>query len=317
MALVTIELELLREGRASSEEQARTWCLRMEHGDILFFPQTPVKLPQDDLDFLRGQPRTGSSLHKNIAYKPEKDRLSGVDKNVDAAAVERLRAILRRYSSAAVEFLTGFLSPYRGQLQLDYASFRPLEERGRELPPSHRNGLLHTDAFSTRPTHGARILRFFSNIHPTRTRDWVTTEPFSVLVRQFTPEPLALPEPETRASRRLKRLARNVGLTAAIPALRWPPYDSFMLRFHDFLKENSGFQASCPKLHTQFPAGSSWLVYTETVPHAVLAGQYALEQTCLVPPHAMVDLASSPAAVLESLASGRLPQKQFDFDHAQ
>ena len=52
--------------------------------------------------------------------------------------------------------------------------------------------------------------------------------------------------------------------------------------------------------------GSSWMVYTETVPHAALAGQYALEQTLLVDPHAMVTPESTPLAVLEKLAGARL-----------
>ena len=52
----------------------------------------------------------------------------------------------------------------------------------------------------------------------------------------------------------------------------------------------------------QFAPGSSWMVYTETVPHAVLAGQYALEQTFLVDPAAMVAPESAPVAVLEKMA---------------
>ena len=56
----------------------------------------------------------------------------------------------------------------------------------------------------------------------------------------------------------------------------------------------------------QFPAGSSWMVYTDTVPHAVLTGQYALEQTFLVAPKAMVTPETSPLAVLEGMAGARL-----------
>ncbi len=55
-----------------------------------------------------------------------------------------------------------------------------------------------------------------------------------------------------------------------------------MMRFHNFLKENASFQADCRKEYLRFPAGSSWMVYTDMVPHAVLSGQYALEQTFLV-----------------------------------
>ncbi len=79
-----------------------------------------------------------------------------------------------------------------------------------------------------------------------------------------------------------------------------------MMRFHNFLKENPRFQAECPKYSFQFPPGSSWMVYTDTVPHAVLAGQYALEQTLLVPLEAMVCPEISPLRILEDLARAPL-----------
>ena len=79
-----------------------------------------------------------------------------------------------------------------------------------------------------------------------------------------------------------------------------------MMRFHNFLKENEAFQAGGVKYPWQFPAGSSWMVYTDTVPHAVLTGQYALEQTFLVAPEAMVTPETSPLAVLEEMAGARL-----------
>jgi hypothetical protein len=48
------------------------------------------------------------------------------------------------------------------------------------------------------------------------------------------------------------------------------------------------------------------MVYTDTVPHAVLAGQYALEQTFLVAHEAMVAPEHSPLSVLQSLAGAKL-----------
>ena len=306
MGLVTISLAELVSGHPQSEEQARAWCAQLEAGDILYFPQTPIALPQDDLAFLLGQQQTDSSLHKNIAYKPNIDKLSGVDtKTADAAAVARLQGIMRNYSKAVASFLTGFLSPYRANWQLDYASFRPQEEQGRDLSLRRRNDLLHTDAFPTRPTHGARILRFFNNIHPTRTRDWIVGDPFAKMVNEFAPAQIA-PRPDNAASRAAKSLGRAIGLGAALPSIKRSPYDDFMMRFHNFLKENPTFQANSPKYPWQFPSGSSWMVYTDTVPHAVLAGQYALEQTFLVSPNALVTPETSPLKVLERIAGTAL-----------
>jgi len=303
MAVLPISLEALK---SPSAEQAREWCAELEAGDILYFPQTPIAIPESDLQFLLGQQQTDSSLHKNIAYKPNIDKLSGVDtKTADAAAVARLQAIMRQYSKSVTEFLTTFLAPYKANWQLDYASFRPQEEEGRDLPQRRRNDLLHTDAFPTRPTYGARILRFFNNIHPTRTRDWIVSDPFAAIVKQFAPAEIA-PQVDTTFSRAAKSLGRGIGLGAAIPAIKRSPYDDFMMRFHNFLKENPGFQTNCPKHAFNFPPGTSWMVYTDTVPHAVLAGQYALEQTFLVAPEAMVTPEASPLAVLEEMTGAPL-----------
>jgi 3-deoxy-D-manno-oct-2-ulosonic acid (Kdo) hydroxylase len=302
MSLVTITAT-----EPASPEQQREWCERLEQGCILFFPESPIPLAEPDLQFLRGQQQTDSALHKNIAYKPKSDELTGVDmKTASPAAVDHLRSIMRSYSAAVTAFLTGFLAPYGGRWQLDYASFRPQEEQGRDLPLRRRNDLLHTDAFPTRPTHGARILRFFNNIHPTRTRDWIVSDPFRTVATKYAPAAIALPRPDSSLNRTFKSFATGIGLGAAAPALKRSPYDDFMMRFHNFLKENREFQSSCPKYDYQFPAGSSWMVYTDMVPHAVLAGQYALEQTYLIAPEAMVAPQHAPLTVLEELSGAKL-----------
>jgi hypothetical protein len=302
MSLVTITATA-----AASLKEHREWCEQLEAGCILFFPRSPVSLTDSDLQFLRGQQQSDSSLHKNIAYKPKADELSGVDtKTANPAAVDRLRSIMRNYSQSVTAFLTGFLLPYNDNWQLDYASFRPQEEEGRDLPLRRRNDLLHTDAFPTRPTHGARILRFFNNIHPTRTRDWIVSDPFRAVATKYAPAEIALPQPDSDIGRAFKSFATGIGLGAAAPALKRSPYDDFMMRFHNFLKENRDFQSSCAKYDYQFPAGSSWMVYTDMVPHAVLCGQYALEQTYLIAPEAMVAPQHAPLTVLEELTGARL-----------
>jgi hypothetical protein len=48
------------------------------------------------------------------------------------------------------------------------------------------------------------------------------------------------------------------------------------------------------------------MVYTDTVPHAVLSGQYALEQTFLVDHQAMVAPQYSPLTVLETMSHASL-----------
>jgi len=305
MPVQTISLDAL--SSQVGDNQLRDWCSRLEAGDVLYFPQTPVPIPPDDLTFLLGQQQTSSTLHKNIAYKPDRDKLSGVDEKAAAPAeVARMHEVMQRYSKSIERFLSGFLASYQQRWRLDYASFRPLEEKGRDLPVRRRNDLLHTDAFPTRPTHGWRILRFFHNIHPTRTRDWVVGEPFARVVGAFTPGKLAIPQSDSPVVRVGKQLAQAVGFAALVPQWKRGPYDEFMMRLHNTMKEDSAFQASCVREEVQFSPGSSWMVYTETVPHAVLGGQYALEQTFLVDPAAMVTPDSAPIAILERMAGNRL-----------
>ncbi len=307
MGMVTISSEALSNGRPLAESQAQIWCRQLEEGNILFFPQTPIALPDQDLHFLLTLEQTSSGLHKNLAYKPALDRVSGADvKGADPAASEKLHRILREYSQHVTAFLAEFLAPYKSRWQLDYGSFRPQEEQGRDLSLRRRNDLMHTDAFPTRPTHGARILRFFNNLHPEKTRDWIAGEPFRTLVPQFAPRKIALPREQSTLMRVTAQAACGLGLGRAIPALKRSPYDDFMMRFHNFLKENAEYQAHGKREASFFPPGSSWMVYTDMVPHAVLAGQYALEQTYLVAPEAMVAPEHAPLNVLEAMTGEKL-----------
>src|SRR5487761_1746107 len=309
MGMVTISPEayLPQSPQRPSTEQAHAWCRQLEEGNILFFPQSPIALAEDDLRFLLTLEQISSGLHKNLAYKPQRDEVSGADMKVaDAAASERLHRILREYSRRVTEFLESFLSPYQSRWQLDYGSFRPQEEQGRDLPLRRRNDLMHTDAFPTRPTHGARILRFFNNLHPSKSRDWITGEPFRALVSQFAPQQIGLPREQSTLARIALTGACGAGLGRVLPALKRSPYDDFMMRFHNFLKENAEYQASGKREDWFFPPGSSWMVYTDMVPHAVLAGQFALEQTYLVAPEAMVAPEHAPLGVLEAMTGKKL-----------
>ena len=80
-------------------------------------------------------------------------------------------------------------------------------------------------------------------------------------------------------------------------------YDRFMLRFHDFLKEQADFQRNCRKVRVEFPPGSTWICFTDSVAHAVL---YALEQTFIIDLPGLVTPEKAPIRVLEKMAGKRL-----------
>ncbi len=264
----------------------------LESGNILFFPRMPFALSEDDRAFLLARKQTDAGYHKNIAYRPAEDRLTGAGK-MPARDAAKLKSILKAYSDWAAQFLNERIPEYAGRWVRDFASYRPIEEKGRKARLTARNDLAHVDAFPTRPTHGDRILRVFVNINPTKGRVWVTSETFEGLAERFARE-VGIPG---TGAHMFGKMARALGIR------QWSrsPYDAFMLRFHDFLKENSEFQRDCVKRQWDFPPGSCWICYTDMVSHAVLSGQFALEQTFLISRHAMTLPEKSPIRILERI----------------
>jgi hypothetical protein len=285
-----------------SDSRSTAYCKILEQGGILFFKQIPFDFPLADREWLLNQKQSGFKAHKNISYRPGEDVLRG-DATDTPEQRDKLLAIMRNFSQQVVSFAERFLQPYAGKWRLDFASYRSVEESGRDLPLHKRNDLMHVDAFPTRPTHGGRILRIFTNINPARPRVWEVTDGFTPIAKAYAEQV------------GLKKFAAGVPLRGAIaPLLKAvgvkgadrSAYDRFMLRFHDYLKENEKYQKEWPKTHIEFPPNSTWLVYTDTVPHAVMSGQYALEQTFIIPRSALVAPEAAPIAILESLAGRQL-----------
>jgi 3-deoxy-D-manno-oct-2-ulosonic acid (Kdo) hydroxylase len=281
--------------------RSRACCELLERGEILLFSKPPFEFSPEDQGFLVSQKWDELRLHKNVSYRPGEDRLRGA--SGEAAAIERLHSVLKRYSAHVLDFMAKFLAPYAGKWTLDFASFRPFEERDRDLPLHKRNDLLHVDAFPSRPTHGGRILRVFTNLNPAKSRVWQTVKGFENLARQYAND--AGLQQATDSSF-LGRAAQSLGGKLGVRAMSRTPYDTFMLRFHNYLKENEGFQSSSSKTQLEFPPLATWLVYTDGVAHAATSGQYAVEQTLLIPPAALVNPEQAPYRILEKIAGRAL-----------
>lgn len=289
-----------RDGRWRGSDRSRDWCAELESGKILLFDGVPFDLPAEDCEFLLSQKQAESRFHKNISYRPTSDMLRGIAG--DSPDRERMQDVMRRYSKQVVAFVTRFLAPYAGDLQLDYASFRPLEEKNRDLVLHKRNDLLHVDAFPTRPTKGARILRVFTNINPALDRVWNTGEPFHLMAPKLVESADLRRFARPLLGNRIANALQTGGNRMGLPVPNRSKYDRFMLHFHDWLKENAEFQSTSPKVRTDFSPGCTWLVYTDGVPHAVLSGQYVLEQTFIIPQRALVAPERSPLRVLDAIS---------------
>jgi 3-deoxy-D-manno-oct-2-ulosonic acid (Kdo) hydroxylase len=285
-------------GPGQHDQRSRAYCDLLERGQILFFREPPYPLPIEDRQFLLAQEWAEMRLHKNISYRPTEDLLKGVQGNAETTA--KVHDIMRRYSGNVIAFLKQFLAPYAAHWILDFASFRPFEEERRGLPLHKRNDLLHVDAFPSRPTKGGRILRVFTNLNPTTPRIWNTCDDFAGIARAHA---------ENAGLRRIaeqdgfiQRAVQNLGHAIGIRGMGRTPYDMFMLRFHDYLKENVEFQEKAPKARLDFPPLATWMVFTDGVAHAAMSGRYALEQTLLIPAEALVSPEYAPFRVLEKIA---------------
>jgi hypothetical protein len=292
---------------ADADERSRHYCGELETGNIVYFEGIPFNLPDADREFLLSQKQSGFKGHKNVSYRPGQDLVRGAA-DEDPAEAERLHSLMRNYSQEVVKFLSRFLAPYANGWTLDFATWRPLEEKNRDLPLHKRNDLLHVDAFPSRPTKGSRILRCFTNINPTRSRVWATTKGFQTLADSFALD-AGLDRIARRSASPVGAIQRNVGPLLRAVGVRGAdrtPYDRFMLRFHDYLKENTDYQEKWEKYRLEFPPFSTWMVFTDSVPHAALSGQYALEQTFIIPMKAMVNPEKSPLKVLEAMCGTTL-----------
>jgi hypothetical protein len=304
-AATLVTMEFVTIGSWPSSEP-RDYRSDLEKGNVLYFPTTPFSLSAEDQQFLRGLNFSGSAVHKNIAYRPLSDRVTGIEAGSELR--DRLPEIMRSYSRAVVEFTGELLPEYAAAWKLDYASFRPLEEEGRDLPLNKRNDLLHTDAFPSRPTNGDLILRVFTNIHPSKTRNWVTTDPFPILAEKYARAAGldAIAVSTQSVSGRIRKGSVRFLHGIGAPVVPRSGYDRFMLHFHEFLKRNEEFQESCPKYRFNFPPGSTWLTFTDVLPHSVHSGQHALEQTFIVAQRSLAQPGNSPLGVLERLCGRTL-----------
>ena len=275
-------LELEDDAQDASNRAART----LEAGGLVLFPHLPFALDADEQAFL-DPAILGKS--KNVSLNPVDNVLSGT--SVEGEAKARLAAMVARFSVRADALLAAVTPHYLGGLQKRRTSFRPGAVTERVLSPRKDDRRLHVDAFPANPVQGRRILRVFVNVNPHgQSRLWdVGEDSFDTFAAQFAPR---LSKPKGGGW-----MMERLGLTKG----RRTSYDQTMLQLHDMAKLDEAYQASAAKRRMAFPPGAMWIVYTDSVLHAALAGQHAFEQTYLMAPQAMCDERLAPVRVLERL----------------
>jgi len=275
------------EARIGDDPQKLTADL--EDGGLILLPETPFEIHPEERPLI--DPVIFSGGSKNVSYAPETSRLGGT--GLEGEALERCRAMLARYAGFARGLLQQVAPSYLGTAEQRRTSFRPGEVSVRALSPRKDDRLLHVDAFPASPNQGRRILRVFTNVNPEgRARHWrLGAQSFEAFAKDFAPRLKPGPNPAAAAA------LQALGITRG----RRTPYDAAMLQLHDLGKLDTDFQSHTPQQDVQLPAGASWIVYTDSVLHAAMAGQHAFEQTFLLPPAGMAAPDKAPIRILERL----------------
>lgn len=262
----------------------------LEAGRLLYFPRLAFPIREEEIPLF--SPTWLDHGAKNISYDSGRDQLKGTA--ATGAEREVLRGMLARYAADTKTLLESLLPAYRPFIQQARTSFRPSEIVGRKMSYRKDDQRLHTDAFPSRPTHGGRILRVFTNLNREGVgRVWRVGEPFKPYAERFFP--LVKP-PLPGSALFLAALQITKG--------RRSRYDHVMLQLHDLVKKDLRYQKEAEQVQVVFPPGSTWVVFTDQVLHAAMSGQYLMEQTFHLPVMAQQNPSLSPLKVLEKL-SGR------------
>ena len=260
----------------------------LEAGRILFLPQLAFSLQEGERRFLSPQ-WLARGKAKNISFDSGAGKIGHASAAGDDLA--QLMAMMERFAGQARTLVTSLCPRYAQHLRTGLTSFRPVETRGREQSRKKDDTRLHVDAFASRPNRGMRILRVFCNVNPVgEPRVWEIGAPFDSVAREFIDR---VPRQLPASAWLMEKLHITKG--------RRSEYDHVMLNLHDKAKLDDEYQRAAPRTRVEFPARSTWVVFTDRVMHAALAGQFLLEQTFYLPVAGMQDEGYAPLRILEKL----------------
>ena len=262
------------------------WTAAVEDGQVLYFPRLGFEVLPDEKPLLREDMLSPKS--RNVSLGAD-----GVLKGAGGTAAEQrqLTAMIGRFRQQAQQFVDALLPDYRGQLRVAPTSFRPRQVETRAQSVRADDQRLHVDAFPSRPNYGERILRVFANVNPAGVpRVWRVGDSFEAVARQFLPraKPYRLWQAQVLNALHVTKSLRS-------------EYDHLMLQLHDLMKFDESYQKSGTQVSVPFAAGSVWVCYSDQATHAVMSGQYMMEQTLYLPPGREADPQASPLAILTRL----------------
>lgn len=288
--LYTLDINDLKQVDRGLQEEALN---SIELGKVLYLPSYSFSLESsEESKFLSDRILDGK--HKNISYDPRNQRLGAFNKSaLDLDDQQTLKTFMQRYADYSRSLVCRLLPQYENALIWGRTSYRPAEIKGRAISKRKDDTRLHVDSFPASPVYGQRILRVFCNVNPYgEPRVWHLGEPFERVVDQFLP---GIPAYSKTRAKLLHWIKATKSLRSA--------YDHYQLTLHDNMKLCDNYQEQVNKHRMDFPAQSTWLVFTDQASHAALGGQFLLEQTFYLPVDAMKKPERSPLKHWEKLTS--------------
>ena len=268
----------------------------LEQGKVLYLPRLAFLPGPGEIRFLDSAWLSGS--HKSVSFDPDRSGKAaglrgarGTDEELAALA-----GMMARFRGNAVTLIKALFPRYESHLRIAPTSLRPGDVEKHKLSWRKDDTLLHVDAFPSRPNRGERILRVFANVNPSgRARVWKIGDLFGDTAREFMPR-IRRPVPGSATLLRALRVTKS----------RRSRYDHLMLGLHDQMKLDRTYQARTSHLTMPFPAGSTWICFSDQAAHAAIAGQFMMEQTFHLPLTAMYFPDLAPLRVLERLTGRAL-----------
>ena len=278
-----VEIDFIDWAEAHSRPE---WTAALEAGKVLYFPRLGFAVQPEEQALLREDMLAPKS--RNVSLGAD-----GVLKGAAGSAQDQqaLAAMVGRFRQQALQLVDDLLPEYKGQLRVAPTSFRPKQVETRAQSVRADDQRMHVDAFPSRPSYGERLLRVFTNLNPHGVpRVWRVGEDFETIARRFLPQ--AKPYRLWQA-----KLLNAVHATKSLRS----EYDHLMLQLHDLMKFDEQYQKNGTQVTVPFPPGSVWVCFSDQATHAVMSGQFMMEQTLYLPPGKEVDPQASPLAILTRL----------------
>ena len=268
----------------------------IEHGGVVVCEKLAFDVGDDERRLFDAA--LSDEKRKSIYIRADRGGVTGT--TTQGAQRDAVTAMISRYSGACHDLIDGLFPGYDARRHATGTSFRPRAigdtTSGKALSWRKDDTRLHIDAFPSNPTHGDRILRVFTNVHPaSMPRGWRVGEPFAAMAAHFLPRTGQLASGAAWLMHRL-------GITKRPRSA----YDHLMLQLHDLAKSDLDYQRRCPQRAVDFMPGTTWICFSDQVMHAAMSGQFMFEQTYRLPLAVIADTEASPLRILERLTHRRL-----------